>query len=97
MGAEGKPALTCLHFPLPVSCPSLLILSGGIDEGGSLKQALLAEEASWLGPVTFREAGKGPVWCSWECLGDAEVGAAFPRKMRQGGRVGWIRRADEGR
>jgi len=30
-------------------------------------------------------------------LWDAEVGAAFPREMRQGGRMGWIRWEDERR
>lgn len=49
VGAEGRPAPTCLHFPLSTSCPSLSVLSGKIDGYGSLKQVLLAEDESWLG------------------------------------------------
>lgn len=96
MGAEGKPAPICFCFTLPTSCPSLLVLPGGIDGNGSLEQALLAE-VSWPGPVTFRETGQGPFWWYWECPEDAEAGAAFPRKIRQGGRVGWIKKADDRR
>lgn len=37
---------------------------------------------------------------SWVLLGylwDAQVRAALPREMRQGGRMGWIRRKDKRR
>lgn len=87
VGAEGRPVPTCLHFPVPTSCPSLPVLSGETDGNWSPKQALLAEEESWLGSVTFREAERKPLSWYCRCLG-AEVGAVFPRKMRQGGRMG---------
>lgn len=84
LGADGRPAPTCLHFPLPASCSSLLVLLGKIDGNGSLKQALLTEEEeSCLGQShSDCEAGRRPFLVVMGCLGDAEVWVAFPRKMR---------------
>lgn len=61
VGAQGRLAPACFRFPLPVSCPSLLVLSADIDGNGSRKQTFwLRSRLTWASHIQSEKLGEVP-------------------------------------
>lgn len=61
VGAQGRLAPACFRFPLPVSCPSLLVLSADIDGNGSRRQTFwLRSHLTWASHIQSEKLGEVP-------------------------------------